>query len=129
MIPEVEGYDLIIQNEMKKNFPDLDGVIWFSDGYQKNKLNTLVIVGKRYYDRFGYLYHPDYVSFYCDNEFMQVAFLLGKQVYDNRVIIRHEHPDNTKENVDATYQINNQYVMRDYQMFMLRSQKLFGLQS
>jgi hypothetical protein len=95
MIPERVGYDLEIIKQMSINYPDHDGVIWFSDGYQKQKLNTLIVLGKKYYDRFGYLYHPDYVSFYCDNEFMQVAFALGKQTYIDDVIIRHEHPDNT----------------------------------
>jgi hypothetical protein len=127
MIPEKEGYDLEIIDQMNVNYPDYDGVIWFSDGYQKQKLNTLIVLGKRYYDRFGYLYHPDYVSFYCDNEFMQVAFALGKQTYIDDVIIRHEHPDNTKEEIDLTYAVNNQYVMRDHMMFAKRAQSMFGL--
>lgn len=126
MIPQREGYDLEIMNQMIRNYPDYDGVIWFSDGFQCDKLNTLVILGKKYYDRFGYLYHPDYVSFYSDNEFMQVAFLLGKQTYVDDVIIRHEHPDNTKEGIDMTYHINNQHVMRDHFVFNQRAQMMFG---
>ncbi len=129
MIPEVVGYDLEIIRQMKVNYPDYDGVIWFSDGYQKKNLNTLIILGKRYYDRFGYLYHPDYVSFYCDNEFMQVAFALGKQTYIDHVIIRHEHPDNTKEAIDMTYETNNRHVMRDHMMFAQRAQRMFGLRA
>jgi hypothetical protein len=127
MIPERVGYDVEIIRQMRLNHPDLDGVIWFSDGYQRKNLNTLTIVGKRYYDRFGYLYHPDYVSFYCDNEFMQVAFMLGKQTYVDDVIIRHQHPDNTREGIDMTYASNNQHVMRDHLVFNNRAQKLFGL--
>jgi hypothetical protein len=127
MIPERVGYDLEIIDQMQVNYPDLDGVIWFSDGYQGRKLNTLTVVGKRYYDRFGYLYHPDYVSFYSDNEFMQVAFMLGKQTYVDDVIIRHQHPDNTKESIDLTYATNNQHVMRDHLVFNNRAQRMFGL--
>ena len=127
MIPEKEGYDIEIIEQMTRNYPDLDGVIWFSDGYQKEKLNTLVVVGKRFYDRFGYIYQPDYVSFYCDNEFMNVAFILGKQTYVDNVIIRHEHPDNTKDNIDMTYAVNNQHVIRDHNVFNQRAQHMFGL--
>ena len=127
MIPEKEGYDVEIIEQMTRNYPDLDGVIWFSDGYQKEKLNTLVVVGKRFYDRFGYIYQPDYVSFYCDNEFMNVAFILGKQTYVDNVIIRHEHPDNTKDNIDMTYAVNNQHVIRDHNVFNQRAQHMFGL--
>ena len=46
MIPSVKGYDEIIINEMKNNYPDTDGVLWFNDGYQGNKLNTLCVLGK-----------------------------------------------------------------------------------
>lgn len=127
MIPQCDGYDVKIIDQMKQNYPDMDGVIWFSDGYQKEKLNTLVVLGKRYYDRFGYLYHPDYVSFYSDNEFMQVAFMLGKQTYVDDVIIKHEHPDNTKESADMTYAVNNQHVIRDHYVFNVRAQKSFGM--
>jgi len=93
MVPLVKGFDTIIKNKMRETYPDTDGVLWFNDGYQGNKLNTLCILGKKYYNRFNYIYHPDYVSVWCDNEFMDVANLLDKQTYFDDVIIRHEHPD------------------------------------
>jgi hypothetical protein len=58
---------------------------------------------------------------------MQVAFMLGKQTYVDDVIIRHEHPDNTKEDIDMTYAVNNQHVMRDHVTFTQRAQHMFGL--
>jgi hypothetical protein len=93
MIPIVKGYDDIIINNMKNHYPDTDGVLWFNDGYQGNKLNTLCILGKKYYERFGYIYNPEYKSVWSDNEFMSVANILGKQTYIDNVIIKHEHPD------------------------------------
>lgn len=93
MIPQVKGYDQIIINKMLENYPDTDGVLWFNDGYQGNKLNTLCILGKKYYERFNYIYFPEYKSTWCDNEFMSVANLLGKQTYFDEIIIKHEHPD------------------------------------
>lgn len=92
MIPEVKGYDDIIREKMKEFFPDTDGVLWFYDGWRKD-LNTLCILGKRYYDRFGYIYHPSYKSFWCDTEFTEVANALKKQKYIEDLIIRHLHPD------------------------------------
>jgi hypothetical protein len=83
MVPLVNGYDTIIKEKMTTHYPDTDGVLWFNDGHQENKLNTLCILGKKYYDRFGYIYHPDYFSVWCDNEFMDVANILKKQTYDN----------------------------------------------
>jgi hypothetical protein len=93
MIPIIKGYDTIIKNKMKINFPDTDGVLWFNDGYQKNNLNTLCILGKKYYDRFNYIYYPGYKSVWCDNEFMEVSKILNKQIYFDEVIIQHQHPD------------------------------------
>lgn len=93
MVPMVKGYDTIIKNRMKETYPDTDGVLWFNDGYKGKELNTLCILGKKYYDRFGYIYHPSYNSVWCDNEFMDVANKLGKQTYFSEIIIRHQHPD------------------------------------
>ena len=93
MIPVIQGFDTIIKNKMTEHYPDTDGVLWFNDGYQGNKLNTLCILGKKYYDRFNYIYNPEYKSVWSDNEFMDVANILNKQTYFDEVIIRHEHPD------------------------------------
>jgi hypothetical protein len=93
MIPKIKGYDTIIRNQMSKLYPDTDGVLWFNDGHQGNKLNTLCILGKKYYQRFNYIYQPEYKSLWADNEFMDVANLLGKQTYFPEIIIKHEHPD------------------------------------
>ena len=93
MVPKVKGYDTIIRNKMNELYPDTDGVLWFNDGNQGDRLNTLCILGKKYYKRFNYIYNPEYKSVWSDNEFMDVANLLGKQTYFNDVIIRHEHPD------------------------------------
>lgn len=100
MVPEEKGYDEIIRNEMLKNYADTDGVLWFFDGYRRD-FNTLCILGKKYYDRFGYIYHPSYKSFWCDNEFTDVANHLGKQTFIDKVIIRHVHPDWIQRDVGA----------------------------
>jgi hypothetical protein len=93
MIPQIKGYDKIIIEKMEEFYPNTDGVLWFNDGFQKDKLNTLCILGKKYYERFNYIYYPEYKSTWCDNEFMSVANILGKQTYFDEVIIKHEHPD------------------------------------
>ncbi len=92
MIPEIKGFDDIIRSQMKTHYPDTDGILWFFDGWRKD-LNTLCILGKKYYDRFGYIYHPDYQSFWSDAEFTDVGNILKKQTFIDQVIIRHLHPD------------------------------------
>lgn len=49
-------------------------------------------MGREYYNRFGYIYHPDYVSLFCDNEAMDTAIELNKYVYVDRLIHEHRHP-------------------------------------
>lgn len=120
MIPQIHGYDAIIREQMIQYFPDTDGVLWFNDGYRGQNLNTLCILGKRYYDRFGYIYHPGYKSFYCDNEFTEVANRLGRQVYFDFVIIKHEHPANTSGEYDDLYVKNDAYSQKDHVLYTLR---------
>jgi hypothetical protein len=58
MIPIVKGYDDVIRSHMLASFPDTNGTLWFNDGHQENKLNTLSVMGRKMYDSFGYIYHP-----------------------------------------------------------------------
>lgn len=91
MIPVLGGYDDIIAKQMARHFPDTDGVLWFNDGFSgQNRLITLSILGRKYFHRFNYLYYPGYRSVFCDNEFTDVARLLGKVVYIDQVIIQHQ---------------------------------------
>ena len=127
MIPQVQGYDTIIKNTMKMFYPDTDGVLWFNDGYQQDRLNTLCILGKKYYDRFGYIYFPGYSSVWCDNEFMDVANFLKKQTYINDVIIKHEHPDYGFGSYDKNYQRNVINESTDHKLYLNRKEKNFEL--
>ena len=127
MIPKVKGYDTIIKNKMKELYPDTDGILWFNDGFQKNRLNTLCILGKKYYDRFGYIYHPHYNSVWCDNEFMDVGNILKKQTYIDEVIIEHQHPDwgyGLRDEIHTTNQMNEQY---DFMVYNKRKSINFEL--
>lgn len=127
MVPVVEGWDEIIRREMRAHAPDTDGVLWFNDGYQGRKLNTLCILGRAYYDRFGYIYHPEYQSLYCDNEFMMVADSLGRQTYHEDVIIEHRHPDTGNRPSDAVYGRNGRLQWADQQLFEKRKAAGFPL--
>lgn len=127
MIPQVKGYDTIIRDNMSFNYPDTDGILWFNDGFQGNKLNTLCILGKKYYERFNYIYHPDYKSCWSDNEFMTVGNLLNKQSYLDMVIIKHEHPDWGYGNIDYVHNNNVKDWHHDYNVYLKRSSNNFGI--
>lgn len=127
MIPKVKGYDNIIRLKMQELYPDTDGVLWFNDGNQGNRLNTLCILGKKYYERFNYIYHPDYTSLWADNEFMDVANLLNKQTYFNDIIIRHEHPDVGFGQRDFVHFDNIKFDYIDKGIYIKRKENNFGL--
>ena len=129
MIPLEHGWDDEIASAMTEHFPDLDGCTHFNDGYTHNKLITFSILGRKLYEHFGYVYHPDYKSLYCDNEFTQEVIRLGKAAYINKVIIRHEHygekGNSNTGDVDFAAQKTLHYAGRDGQVFRSREERGF----
>jgi hypothetical protein len=128
MIPRERGYDNIIRKYFGLYFPDFDGVVHFDDGHQHDRLNTLSILGKRYYDRFKYIYHSSYVSLWADNEFDEVSRILGKHQYIEQMIIKHEHPGaNASVENDDLYLKNNSFELADRRNYQQRKAMNFNL--
>jgi hypothetical protein len=84
-----------------------DGVLHLNDGYRNDGLNTIVVIGRQYYDRFGYIYHPSYRALWCDNEFTDVSVRLNRVVRIGPRIISHEwagnHPDDLLRHNESFY--------------------------
>lgn len=91
MIFTKKGFDDIIRAEF---YNDFNQYLHFNDGNQKCNVCTMHIVGRNYYDRFKYIYHPDYISLWCDVENDIVSKQLGcyKYMGDNVQLFRHLHP-------------------------------------
>lgn len=114
-----KGWDTDIINTMPK---DLDASLWFNDGHQ-DRLNTMEIVGRKYFERFNYIYYPIYKSFFCDNEAMEVAQKLGKLIKINKCIIKHFHylwEKDTHMKKDETYIKAEEYWAFDKSLFAQR---------
>lgn len=125
MIPQVKGFDKIINALMNSTYPDTDGILFFNDGFKGQELNTLCILGKKYYKRFGYIYYPEYKSTWCDNEFMLVGNKLNKQKYFPMVIIKHEHPDWGYGERDIIHSKNYTDLTFDMELFKQRQSNNF----
>ena len=125
MIPQIKGFDKIINTLMLTNYPDTDGILFFNDGFKGRELNTLCILGKKYYQRFNYIYYPEYKSTWCDNEFMMVGDILNKQTYFPMVIIKHEHPDWGYGEHDVIHNKNYSDLSFDMNLFKDRQSKNF----
>lgn len=101
-----KGWDDRVRKDMARCFPDTDGCLWYYDGFQTKRC-TLSCMGRKYYDRFGYLYHPSYRSLFCDDEFTEVAKREGKIVFIQVPIALHQNPYwGGKVPMDALYRRN-----------------------
>jgi len=120
MSPQVQGYDEVIRSYMLSRFSDTDGIVWVNDGTQGRNLNTLSILGRRMYHRFGYIYHPSYKSLFCDTEFTDYC-TPENSVYIPYCLIRHEHPGTGfPERGDALYAKNQSYWSQDMYNYISR---------
>jgi hypothetical protein len=128
MIPQVKNYDKVIVENMNKFFPNLDGGLWFYDGYRKD-LNTMSIMGRKRYEEFGYIYHPSYKTWYCDNEYTEIGLTDNKLKFIDQCIIKHElHAHNPNTPFDRLYQENetNELKLHDNSNFDIRKSKGFS---
>jgi hypothetical protein len=123
MIPQIRGYDDVIRNHMLAKFPDRNGILWFNDGFQGDKLNTLCVYGRAFYEEQGYIYQPDYKSLFCDTELTDKCRGEYRErcAYIPYCIIRHEHPGTGySQNMDALYAVNQKYWNEDMYTYIRR---------
>jgi hypothetical protein len=126
MVPQVRDFDRLIMKHMKKHFPDFFGALHYNDGRVGKQVNTLSIMGKPLYDYFGYIYHPDYKSLWCDNEFHDVTKQMGKTQYIDKIIVKHEWPG---ANGDPLYRRNENLYTRDKKVYEKRANLGFPQES
>lgn len=91
MTPVVQGFDDIIARDMQREFPELDGAMHYWDGRcpGTKDLITQSIMGRKLYDRIGFVYWPAYKGVWCDNDFTDLAKQWGKYFYSDNTIVRH----------------------------------------
>lgn len=110
---------------------ELDQYIHFNDGNQKANVSTMHIVGRDYFNRFNFIYHPDYVSLWADVENDIVAKKLGcyKYMGDDVQIFKHLHPAWGLAPTDAQYQRTEapEVWAKDEATFNRRKEMNFGI--
>lgn len=89
-------------------------VLAISDGIRSDKLLCMAILTRPYYlsqrhEKTGepYLFHPDYLGVYSDNEFTVRAYENGVVIEAKEIVFKHEHPFVTGAPLDATYEAQN----------------------
>jgi hypothetical protein len=107
MRPAKDGWATRIVELFEEHYPHLDGCLHFDDAYSHERVCTLPVMGRRIYDRFGQVYHSDYKSLFCDDEYTEVLQALGRLTYVNEILIEHMHPAAGKAKKDALYLRND----------------------
>lgn len=121
MKPKVRDFDNIIAENMSVFFPEKDALLHYNDGRVGNRIATLTVMGRKMYDSLGYIYHPDYISLFCDNEQTEVARNMKKYKYFDRVIVYHDwHGSRNDKARDSLYTRNESYFNIDKKMYEKR---------
>lgn len=109
-ICQYKGWDDVVKDLMPS---DLDASLWFRDGLQ-DRLNTMEIVGRKYFNRFGYIYDGRFKSFFCDNLTTDVGLHLNKLIKSDLILFKHHHPIGTRHALyDELYRKNDRYWKED----------------
>lgn len=121
MVPKVDGFDDIISQNMSNFFPDKDGFLHYNDGRVGSRIATLTVMGRGMYDKLGYIYHPDYISLWCDNEQTEVAKNMKRHKYFDIVLVEHKWRGGRHDRKrDQLYTRNESYFNIDKKMYEKR---------
>ena len=115
MIPILKDYDKLICNLFESAVYGLDSILHFYTAMWADKLDIWCIMGKKYYDRFGYIYHPDYKSIFADNEYTEVSKILDRNIFSTESPFFHDY-----QTGDETEVKNWQFNSEDWLIFEKR---------
>lgn len=118
------GFD----NDIRKAFEvegSLDRVLHVRDGYDHDPIVSLPILGKDWYDRYGYIYHPSYISLFADEELYLVAKKLDKLIPSDLEIVKHQHPTWIGGPIDSQLRNSESFHPVDKQTFQKRKRQNF----
>jgi glycosyltransferase involved in cell wall biosynthesis len=102
-----------------------DFILKTQDGIQP-WIITMPIMDRAYYNRFGYIYHPDYLHMFCDTELTCVADITGRKLTSN-LLFPHKHYSVTKEQPDAINKKADATWAQGEKLFLERYKRNFDL--
>ena len=88
---KLTDWDETIAADMLAAFPDLNGALWYPDGFQKEQRTcTFSIMGRPVYDELGNIYEASFNSVYCDNWFTEQMQASHRLKFIDKLLVRHE---------------------------------------
>lgn len=119
------GFDITIIKDYQTVNGDI--LMHYPDQAAGHALITMAIMDRKYYDRFGYIYNPEYKSLFCDNEQQAVAKLLGRYKFFKRRLFNHNHPAWGLAPVDSLMIHTESFFQEDKATYERRQAINFGL--
>lgn len=92
-----------------------------------NSVVTMPVMDRKFYNRTGYIYYPEYKHLYCDTDLTERAKRLGRLIVRNDILFEHLHPEKTGEPKDALYLKNDATYHQGKELFQQRQKINFGL--
>ena len=130
MMFQYNGWFNLLHNEIRSVWESgTDFFAHFSDGVTNDVIASMSILGREYYERDKYIYHPSYYSLHCDNEAKQVAVIRGRHHYFPYVLFKHLHPANIQIEQDELYRRNELFAKVDNHNFIERKKRNFDIQA
>lgn len=95
----------------------------------QNNVCTLPILTKKYFELFGHIYHPHYISMFADDDMTECAKLVNGYVEAFDLVFAHNHWVNGKNPKDKTYDRENSKTAWEVgkRMFQQRKARRFDL--
>jgi hypothetical protein len=78
-IATTNGFDSHIKDIYLENFPNLDGCLWLDSNCKD--INMFPIIGRKYYEKFNYIYNPIYTKRNFEKEFSEVLKLTNQYFF------------------------------------------------
>lgn len=125
---KIRAWDRLMLGRIKSVWGEsTDFFAHFNDGYVGDRLPTMSIIGREYWQRDLYIYERGYKSFSCDAEAMYVAMMRGRHRYFRDVYFKHEHPANNSRITknDSLYKTNSGYSDHDTKHYFARLKNYF----
>lgn len=104
-----------------------DWILKTPDGIQR-WIITMPIMDRVYYNRFGYIYFPEYLHMFCDTELSCVADLTGRKIEANIPFV-HNHYSIGKSQKDEVSERADKTWDQGEKLFLQRYKENFGLKS
>lgn len=125
-MPVLQGWDDRIVADFAELAPKGEPcILWYKD-VRQDRICFMPTFNRAAYDHFGYIYHPSYVSLWCDNEQTEVGMASGMMKRVDVEVFRNESPDwGGSVKRDPLYVRNNRTFAHDKRTFQRRKAQGF----